>query len=148
MLGTSEGTFCPLSKHWCKSPQTEFFGPECERFLYKVKLRTRYASSFDRGDQRRGTRRTGATSLIWSNRCPFCEDCPGRALFNQSRNRPGTFCFLRGDPPAAVAPVQRSRGLPSMIRSHPGRYRASHRDSTRPPRSHDRGKACYCIQIN
>ena len=35
-----------------------------------------------------------------------------------------------------------------MIRSHPGRYRASHRDSTRQPRSRDRGKARYCIQIN
>ena len=40
MLGTSEGTFCPLSKLWCKSPQTEFFGPDRERFLYKVELRT------------------------------------------------------------------------------------------------------------
>ena len=39
MLGTSEGTFCPLSKLWCKSLQTEFFGPERERFLYKVELR-------------------------------------------------------------------------------------------------------------
>ena len=39
MLGTSEGTFCPLSKLWCKSPQTESFGPERKRFLYKVELR-------------------------------------------------------------------------------------------------------------
>ena len=38
MLGTSDGTFCPLSKLWCKSPQTEFFGLERERFLYKVEL--------------------------------------------------------------------------------------------------------------
>ena len=38
MLGISEGTFCPLSKLWCKSPQTKFFGPERERFLYKVEL--------------------------------------------------------------------------------------------------------------
>ena len=33
MLGTSDGTFCPLSKLWCKSPQTEFFGLERERFF-------------------------------------------------------------------------------------------------------------------
>ena len=33
MLGTSEGTFCPLSKLWCKSPQTNgIIGPERERF--------------------------------------------------------------------------------------------------------------------
>ena len=39
MLGTSEGTFYPLSRLWCKSPQTEFFGPKHERFLYKVELK-------------------------------------------------------------------------------------------------------------
>ena len=33
MLGTSDGTFCPLSKLWCKSLQTEFFRPERERFF-------------------------------------------------------------------------------------------------------------------
>ena len=37
MLGTSDGTFCPLSKLWCKSPQTEFFGL-ANVFLYKVEL--------------------------------------------------------------------------------------------------------------
>ena len=42
MLGTSDGTFCPLSKLWCKSPQTEFFEPERERFLYNVELRHCY----------------------------------------------------------------------------------------------------------
>ena len=42
MLGSSEGTFCSLSKLWCKSPQTEFFGPERERFLYKVELLSRH----------------------------------------------------------------------------------------------------------
>ena len=40
MLGTSERTFCPLSKLWRKSPHTDFLGPERERFLYKVELRT------------------------------------------------------------------------------------------------------------
>ena len=33
MLGTSDGTFCPLSKLWCKSQQTAFFGPERELFF-------------------------------------------------------------------------------------------------------------------
>ena len=64
MLGTSEGTFCPLSKLWCKSPQTEFFGPEHERFLYKVELRLRddvvpalADAAHVRGDARSGQRR-------------------------------------------------------------------------------------------
>ena len=31
--GTSEGSFCPLSKLWCKSQRTELFGPGRERFF-------------------------------------------------------------------------------------------------------------------
>ena len=33
MLGTSDRSFCPLSKLWSKSPQTEFSGRGRERFF-------------------------------------------------------------------------------------------------------------------
>ena len=44
MLGTSDGAFCPLSKLWCKSPQTEFFGLERERFFVQSRAKDAHAS--------------------------------------------------------------------------------------------------------
>ena len=38
MLGTSDGTFCPLSKLWCKSPQTNFLDLNANVFCTKSSL--------------------------------------------------------------------------------------------------------------
>ena len=41
MLATSERSFCPLSKLWKKSLQSEISGRGRERFLYKIELRAK-----------------------------------------------------------------------------------------------------------